>query len=248
MQKHYLQAQLYDAHHNQNLEDLPFWMQWAEEQDGDILELGCGTGRVLRHLAATPKTVYGIDFDAQMLAYLKTQLPSTLRKNVHLMQADFTAFHLEKRFKLILLPCNTLSTLTANAQRKALTCVRQHLSKDGIFVVSMPNPAVLAKLPEKGEPALEGTFTHPESGEPVQVSSNWACIGKTAIFYWHYDHLLENGRVMRTTLSTKHYLQSLGEIEGIYDQAGLIIIDRYGDYDRMPYSPKAPYLILSAKI
>jgi len=247
MQNTALQAQLYHAHHNQALEDMPFWLQWAHAQDGPILELGCGTGRVLRHLAKDQKTIYGIDYDAHMLALLQTQLPNRLKKRVHLVQADFTAFNLEKRFDLILLPCNTLSTLTASSQRKALACVRQHLSKDGIFVVSLPNPALLADLPEKGELTLEGTFAHPQSGEPVQVSSDWECGGKTVIFYWHYDHLMANGRVARSTVSTKHYRQSLPEIEDIFHQVGLTIINKYGNYDKTPYILDSSYLIITAQ-
>jgi len=247
MQKSLLQAQLYHAHHNQAVEDLPFWLQWAQAQDGPILELGCGTGRVLRHLTKTKKTIYGIDHDAHMLALLQSHLPSRLQKRVHLLQADFRAFHLHKTFKLILLPCNTLSTLTARAQRKALICVRRHLSKEGIFVVSLPNPALLADLPDKGEITLEETFAHPLSGEPVQVSSDWECMGETVVFYWHYDHLLENGRVARSTVSTKQYCQSLQEIERIFDQAGLTIAKKYGDYDKTSYTLDSPYLIVTAQ-
>lgn len=247
MKKTYQDVQLYHAHHHQVVEDLPFWLQWAQAVDGDVLELGCGTGRVLCYLAQAGKTIYGIDYDAQMLAFLDSQLFNNLRQRVHLVQADFTAFHLQKVFGLILLPCNTLSTLTASAQRKTLLCVKQHLSKDGIFVVSIPSPALLATLPDEGEPTLEETFPHPQSGEPVQVSSAWTCTAQTVTFYWYYDHLLPNGRVRRSSASTSHYRQSLREIEQIFDQASLSIVEKYGDYDQTPYNHESPYLIITAQ-
>jgi len=247
MKNIFLSAQLYHVHHSQVGEDLPFWLQWTHAQDGPILELGCGTGRVINYLAQAGHTIFGIDFDANMLLFLQSELPSSLRQQVHLVQADFTAFHLQKAFGLIFLACNTLSTLTANAQRKALICVRQHLSKDGIFVVSMPNPTLLASLPSKGESTLEETFPHPESGEPVQVSSEWAFAAQTVTFYWHYDHLLADGRVVRSTVSSKHYRQSLQEIKRIFDQTGLTIIAMYGDYGQNPYQDEAAYLIILAR-
>jgi ubiquinone/menaquinone biosynthesis C-methylase UbiE len=39
--------QLYHIHHNAHTEDLPFWLKLAQQQGGPVLELGCGTGRVL---------------------------------------------------------------------------------------------------------------------------------------------------------------------------------------------------------
>jgi SAM-dependent methyltransferase len=38
---------LYATHHDRNQEDLPFWLSLAEKYRGPVLELGCGTGRVL---------------------------------------------------------------------------------------------------------------------------------------------------------------------------------------------------------
>jgi SAM-dependent methyltransferase len=232
MKNTFSSAQLYHGHHSQAVEDLPFWLKWAQAQN---------------YLAQAGHTIFGIDHDANMLFILQSQLTNTLHQQVHLVQADFTAFHLQKAFGVILLACNTLSTLTPNAQRKALICVRQHLSKDGIFVVSVPNPTLLAGLPSKGESILEESFPHPESGEPVQVSSDWACAAQTVTFYWHYDHLLADGRVERSTVSSKHYRQSLQEIKRNFVQTGLTIIAMYGDYGQCPYQEESAYLIILAR-
>ena len=42
---------VYHAHHNRHLEDLPFWLDLAAQTGDPLLELGCGTGRVLIPLA-----------------------------------------------------------------------------------------------------------------------------------------------------------------------------------------------------
>jgi len=46
-------AWLYDVDNRDNLTvDIPFYIDFAKRQKGEILELGCGTGRVALALAA----------------------------------------------------------------------------------------------------------------------------------------------------------------------------------------------------
>ena len=54
-------ARLYHAHHSRNLEDLPFWQELARQQGSPILELGCGSGRVLLPLARAGYNVVGLE-------------------------------------------------------------------------------------------------------------------------------------------------------------------------------------------
>ena len=62
---------LYQAQHSEYQEDIPFWLVLASEQGSPILELGCGTGRVLHPLAEAGYTCYGLDHDPGMLAMVK---------------------------------------------------------------------------------------------------------------------------------------------------------------------------------
>jgi glycosyltransferase involved in cell wall biosynthesis len=67
--------QLYHTHHSLRARDLPFWESLAAKIGDPILELGCGTGRVLHTLAGLGYTVTGLDYDPDMLAFLgHTQL------------------------------------------------------------------------------------------------------------------------------------------------------------------------------
>ena len=64
-------ALLYDTHHQRHLEDLPFWLELARNANGPILELGCGTGRILLPLLENNLPAIGLDLDADMLAILR---------------------------------------------------------------------------------------------------------------------------------------------------------------------------------
>lgn len=238
---------LYHAHHERHPEDQKFWLDLAERQGGKILELGCGTGRVLLKLAEAGFGIYGLDRDAQMLRYLKSISPLPLQSRVSIFQADICAYRLALEFSLILLPCNTYTTLSSIQRGQTLRRVYHHLHPDGIFAVSMPNPNLLDNLPGKSEFEIEEIFPHPLDGEPVQVSSAWRRIRDRIVFTWHYDHLLPDGSVERITQDIVHHIIPFETIMGELNSAGLDVIEMFGDFDGTPYSYEAPYLVLIAR-
>jgi len=243
-----LLARLYHAHHNRHLEDLPFWLELARRYDGSILELGCGSGRVLLPLARQGHRVVGLERDAEMLTVLHEVLTPDLEVQVQLVQGDMAAFNLGQRFTLILLPCNTISTLSAVQRRGMLECVRRHLRPDGLFAASLPNPALLWRLPRLAEPEIEESFPHPLDGEPVQVSSGWQRTSRHLIVQWHYDHLLPDGRVERFSTQVRHELALAEDYAAELGAAELCLVDRYGDFDNSAYHLESPYLILTASL
>jgi len=240
-------TQLYHAHHSRHSEDLPFWQKLATRQNGPILELGCGTGRVLIALARAGYPVYGLDNDAGMLALLQLQAGSNPALRGHFFQADMAAFHLARLFSLILMPCNTLSALPTGTRRAALAQISQHLSPTGLFAASLPNPALLARLSHRADTEIEEIFPHPVDGEPVQVSSTWQRRAGHFTVSWHYDHLLSDGRVERLTAQVCHALLPVESYADELRQAGLRIEALYGDFDQSPYTENSPSLIWLAQ-
>ena len=237
---------LYHAHHAHHPEDIPFWIGLAQKQAGPLLELGCGTGRVLVPLAQVCPSTFGLDNDADMLAFLRRSLPPTLHSRINVWLADLAAFHLETHFPLIILPCNTYSTLPKEKRQKMLVLVQHHLEAGGIFAVSMPNPEYLLRLPATVESELEEIFPHPSDGEPVQVSSSWKRTGRIFVINWNYDHLLPDGRVARTPAQVRHFLESpqnhLEELTNAGFEKPLLL----GDFDGSKYDNDSPHLILIA--
>lgn len=239
-------AELYHAHHRLYREDIPFWEALAAQQGGPILELGCGTGRVLLALAQAGHAVHGLDNDPDALAVLENRINRRNVANVAYYQADMTNFSFKTPFALIILPCNTYSTLSSQQRLATLARVQQHLAPGGIFAASMLNPMRLSDLPERGEPELEETFAHPRSGNPVQVSSAWQRVDGCVQVYWHYDHLLPDGQVERSTATQQHGLASVDDYQNEISAAGFELKDRYGDFERAAYSSNSPYYIFVA--
>ncbi|MCC7130008.1 MAG: hypothetical protein B6D39_05580 [Anaerolineae bacterium UTCFX2] len=239
---------LYHAHHRLSNEDLPFWLGLASRYPGSVLELGCGTGRLLIPLLQAGHAVVGLDHDRDMLAALQSSLPPETRPALQLIQADFSAFHLERKFSSILLPCNTYSALNLDQRSRLLENVHRHLLPGGIFAASLPNPLQLRSLPPHAEAEVEQIFEHPLDGEPVQVSSAWEKNARTLRVFWHYDHLLPEGRVERTSVTSTHFLISPQDHLSEIHSAEFTTVEMLGDFDGSPFSADSPQLILLVSI
>lgn len=239
-------AYLYDAHHQRHLEDLPFWLDLARQANGPVLELGCGTGRILLPVLKSGKPIVGLDRDAQMLAVLiENGRKANLSPSV--IQADMSAFSLAQRFSLIILPCNTLSTLDDETRVAMLQLVALHLKPGGIFAAGLPNPRLLSSLPPLAEPEPEESFPLPFNGSPVGVSSSWEHDRDTFTLYWFYDLAAGDQVAERFTASTTHRLIPLAQYLTEFQAAGLIIQHKYGDFNRRPFSHHSSNLIILAQ-
>jgi SAM-dependent methyltransferase len=239
---------LYHGHHIHHLEDLSFWLALAQAQGEPVLELGCGTGRILVHLAQAGYRTFGLDNSLSMLSYLQKILPGGLEPHPLIFQSDMSTFRLAAHFPLIVLPCNTYSTLSKQARKKTIENVVLHLKKRGCFSFSVPNPEILVQMPAQGETEVEEIFVHPSDGEPVQVSSAWERTSEMFILCWHYDHLLPNGKVYRHTMEVSHWILSIQTYVEEIQAAGLIIDKLYGDFDYSPYKNQSPSFILKATL
>ncbi len=168
---------LYHEHHRRESEDLPFWVRVARRWGhAGTLELGCGTGRVYHALRDAGIRAFGVDLDPGMLAILREQDHLKGRSSVFL--GDMRSLGVAAgSFGLVILPCNTFSTFSAEAQAEIVTGVARVLPPKGVFVVSMPNPLLLTNLPSHGDLELDTTFSHPLSGEMVQAFSAWQRTG-----------------------------------------------------------------------
>ena len=239
-------ASYYDIHHSRHPEDVDFWRQLAERQGGPILELGCGTGRVLLPLAGAGHSIFGLDRNYAMLARLKDNLTPEPASRILIMQADLTSFQLAKQFALIFLACNTFSALPDRDRMRCLENAAMHLAPAGLFVASVPNPVLLAGLPDRSDAEVEEVFPDPETGDPIQVSSGWERDQQGFHPYWHYDRLSSDGQVDRLTVRTTHTINSRQTYLKELGMAGLRSVAVYGDYDFSAYRRSSPHLIIAA--
>jgi SAM-dependent methyltransferase len=102
----------------------------AAPQSASILELGCGTGRILRPLADLGHPVLGVDESPAMLARV-AGLPTVC--------APIETLRLDRRFDVVLLASTMLNTEPAQRHTFLATC-RWHLEPQGVVVLQQEAP------------------------------------------------------------------------------------------------------------
>jgi SAM-dependent methyltransferase len=122
--------------------DLPLWEELAAgAAGGEVLDLGCGTGRVALHLARRGHPVVGVDVEAELLEVLAARGAGLPLRTLH---ADARDFELDRPVALALAPMQTLQLLDAREDRIAcLRRVADELDPGGRFAAS-----ILEEMPE----------------------------------------------------------------------------------------------------
>ncbi|MBV9932706.1 MAG: class I SAM-dependent methyltransferase [Actinobacteria bacterium] len=105
-------------------------MRLANATGGPILELGCGTGRLTKPLAALGFDVVGLDNDPEMLEWSAP--------GVTLVEGDMRAFDLGRRFPLVIIPYNSLQLLPPGTERtQCFASIARHLQPDGLLALEV---------------------------------------------------------------------------------------------------------------
>ncbi|UUZ94707.1 class I SAM-dependent methyltransferase [Paenibacillus sp. P25] len=137
-------AQFYEAVTVRTDYDIPIYLEQAKQTGGPVLDLACGSGRVLMHLANAGYPVTGVDLSADMLQLCRRklqQLPPRIKENVSLVQSDMTEFELGGTFGLIVLSATSITLLDDLGKVERLfRTVHRHLSLGGRFVFDLSNP------------------------------------------------------------------------------------------------------------
>jgi SAM-dependent methyltransferase len=234
---------LYHAHHSKHSEDIPMWLTLAKKNPEKILELGCGTGRVLVPLAKAGYQAFGIDHDFQMLSFLENNLDPYLKSKIIIFQGEITSYQLDTQFSLILLPCNTYSELSRLERLTVLSKAHDHLSTDGIFAISLPNPNLFWQLPTNSPPEFEEEIPHPPGENLIRIYSGWKRTKDYFIVHWYYDQYLSDGTMERVTKQVKHHLVSLNTYQDEIKEMNFQTHALYGDYDFTPFTDDSQQLI-----
>jgi SAM-dependent methyltransferase len=118
----------------------------------DILDLGCGTGRVAGPLVALGHRVVGVDTSPGMLEYAQAVGVEAVRaaiEDVRLTQASFGA---------VLLASHLINTSDAGQRDAFLATARHHLAPDGALVIQRHRPGWIAEVRDS-EGMIEGIRT-----------------------------------------------------------------------------------------
>jgi SAM-dependent methyltransferase len=228
--------ELYDLVLEQFHLDLPFWLEEARAARGPVLEVACGTGRVLLHLLENGVDADGIDLAPAMLERLHAKAkakglsPRTVAADMH----DFT---MPRRYRRVFITFNGFAHCdTIEDQLRCLRCCREHLEPGGALVISMSYPSLAYWLEPEGERVLEMEVAGP-SGAPVRM---WDTRRRDRVHQRQHslteiEELDAAGQVVRAhSFETDQRWVYRFELELLLRAAGFARIEILGGWDRAP--------------
>jgi ubiquinone/menaquinone biosynthesis C-methylase UbiE len=229
-------------------QDVAFFVEVAKEAGGRVLEVGCGTGRVLIPTARAGVEITGLDLSPDMLKICRARLATErneVRSMVKLVKGDMRAFELPERFRLATLPFRPFQNLTTvEDQLACLGCIHRHLEEAGRIILDIFNPKLesLVQTNFGEETAAEPEFTLPDGRKVIRkhkITSRDVAnqINYVELVYYvtypdgHEDRLVQ--------AFPMRYLFRF-EAEHLLARAGFELEQIYSDYDKSPYGAKYP--------
>ncbi len=251
-------ALYYDLTHADLTADVPFILTLAQQTKGPVLELGCGSGRLLLPLAQAGHAVTGLDTSAAMLARARQRLalaPDAVQQRVTLVTGDMTRLTTsdpveDGRYPLILIPYNTFMHLDSGQALAALKGVQTRLAANGICFIDLANPLTVANMPEDHLLTLENTLTDPDNGDIIlhQAANRVDTAAQTLHVTWVYDRSpAMGGPVHRTVAQATYHYRYPHQMELLLSEADFHHLAFFGDYDKSPFHEASERLLILAK-
>ena len=230
-------------------QDVAFYVEEAKAERGRVLEVGCGTGRILFPIARIGRAITGIDGSAQMLERCRAKLaaePAAVQSRVTLAQHDMRNLDLGATFGLIIAPFRVMQHLTTiDDQLRFLDVVARHLAPGGHFVFDVFNP-YFAKLVEADGLEHEDT---PEQRLPDGRTFRRAY--RIARVRW-IDQVSESELIYY--VDGKRYVQGFemrwylaAELRNLLARVGFRVREIFGDFARGPLVDGCPELVITAE-
>ena len=245
-------ARYYDAEIGMRTDDLELYSRLAEDYGAPIFDVGCGTGRVMLHLAQEGYDVHGIDDSRAMLDRLDNKLAAMphLAEHVSYTEGDILQFESEQKYKLTLLTYNALMHFhTQPIQMMLLDRLHRITDKDGLLVLDLPNAGDVFATQETDALLLDREFIEPETGHLVMLQSHSYLDRVTQLLHvtWIYDEIAGDGSLKR--LRVPHVMRYVffPELKLLLERCNFEVVGVYGDTDESPFEDGAERMIVYAK-
>ncbi|MDX8367080.1 class I SAM-dependent methyltransferase [Cytobacillus sp. IB215665] len=242
----YRDPEYYDLQFEHYMKDLPLLLEWAEKQQGTIVDLACGTGRITIPLAKRGFSMIGIDINEGMLKRAKEKTNDT-KFSIQWMMQDCTKLSLENNSSFMYMTGNSFQHfLTNDSQDQLLTSVHSNLSKQGIFIFGTRYPNV-REWDDKAE--KKTTYIDKRNRSVVEYRSESYHSLTQVLHCKSRREIINNDGGVITTEKDSISLRFVFplEMERLLNQHGFTIIDEYGSWDQTPLNESSQEMIYVCK-
>jgi|GEM_PF-392290 ubiquinone/menaquinone biosynthesis C-methylase UbiE len=177
--------------------ELHFYQERLKECAGPVLEAACGTGSILLPLLSEGIDIHGLDNSTAMLARLENKARAVGVSDVgrRIARQSMADFRYDGAFSAVIIPASSFMMLaTQEDQVACLKSIREHLQPRGRLLLNFYIPSLADDLlrhvvyPPREEEF--GTFEHPETGRPIEVSYSKVCnlATQTETYTWFFEY------------------------------------------------------------
>ncbi len=240
-------ARFYDLDTQDIDEDIAFWTNLARRSGGPVLEIACGTGRVLIPLAQAGFSVVGVDISPAMLAIARKKIATArLGPRVELIQVDALDLQLSRTFPLAIVALNSFGHFSEDGEpERALQRLAEHLAPGGMLALDLTNPVPGAFGDTTGVVIHDYTRPGPDPGwQTVKLRSQALDpISQIVEVSGMYDEVGPKGEVRRTLADFALRYFYRNELRLLFERAGLAFETAYGNYELGPLDESSNRLI-----
>ena len=228
-----------------------------------VLELACGTGRVLASLTAALPTAefVGVDASPDMLSQAGRRvagLAPAARERVTLIEGDMRRWTGHGAgFDAVLIGCCSAShLLTLDDRRRTWNSVFECLKPGGHFLmdVKMPDLATLAesqRIAPRALVQLDVDASRRTADGPARLLRCTATMydpqTQRADVRFLYDRFDGEAEPERFVSDFPSHVYFPSELELLFAVAGFDLVQQFGDYGFVPFGRVSPYLITLAR-
>ena len=236
-------ARYYDLCYTAATGDIGFYVQEAKRSGSPVLELGCGTGRILIPTAEAGVSIVGLDASSAMLGVARTktsEFSSEVQSRIELIEGDMRTFSLDRQFKLVTIPFRAfLHILTPEEQRKTIERIHEHLDDGGRLILNIFDTRLdLVATPLGGIMKRLNDFIDPATGHKMVVWASDKYDLENQVIYEErvFEEIDDNGKVLSRVCSplTLCWIYRR-EMQYLLELSGFKIDALYGDFNRGPF-------------
>ncbi len=228
---------------------IDFYVGLAREAKGPVLDIACGTGRVLLPVLQSGADADGLDLFPPMLETARRKA-TALGLSPALHHADMADFTLPRRYALIMITFNAYChMLTTDDQLRCLGCIRRHLLPGGLlaFDGAFPGLAWIGAPQDRRE--LEGETKHPRTGQTMRAYDTRSFDRVAQLQRSLYEVELDEpdgttGIIHRSEFLVRWTYKA--EMELLLRAAGFARYGLFGGFDRRPLTQETDGMVCLA--
>lgn len=240
----YRDAHTYDLLNDLSEMESKFYFDLAVQQEGPILDIACGTGRLTIPLAERGFDITGLDITPEMLEFAK-QKAKRLNVSVNWVQTDARKFELNRKYQFIFTTGNSFQHFLDRVSVDGLLeSVHKHLEDDGLFAFETRNPTISQLMADEDIEKDGGSWTD---------SDGYHCSSTYRRSYDHksqVEHYIFTNRRWKDVSKPVETLEPFAlryffpqELESLLFYNGFELEEMYGNFDKSSLQADSPLIV-----